>query len=111
MGQSFFQPNRRPPLPQALERVNAAHGRHEVNAKAIGLWVPAAEMQSMTAQKVLNLGRGNRDAVCSQIAQGRQQAGEILRVGKQREVCVPAKLGCAVQHAGLAAHEQAADAP
>ena len=34
------------------------------------------------------------------------ESGEVLRTGKNGEIRIAAKLGCAVEHACLAAHEQ-----
>jgi hypothetical protein len=54
--------------------------------------------------------RRHRNKLCLEVGQGLAKADEILRVRRDCEVKVAAKLGPAIQHARLAAHEEGADA-
>jgi hypothetical protein len=47
----------------------------------------------------------HRDDVSLQVAKGPAQPGKIDRIGHNRKVGVPAKLGRAVKHARLSSHE------
>ncbi len=49
----------------------------------------------------------NGDHLRLQFLQGFVESGEILRAGKYREISVAAKVGCAAEHARLAAHYRA----
>ena len=45
--------DRRSPLPQLIERVNAAQDRHHIHPDAIRFWRRAAEVNSVTAAEIV----------------------------------------------------------
>jgi hypothetical protein len=69
-----------------------------------------AEVNSKTAAKVLHLEGWNGNNLGLQIVKRLSQPGKVVTIGKNGEIGVAAKFGCAVEHARLAAHEQNADA-
>jgi hypothetical protein len=64
----------------------------------------------MTAAKMVDIKWRHGDARGAQFSQRLLQSRQIGGVGKDGEIGVAAKLGRAVKHAGLPAHEQGADA-
>jgi hypothetical protein len=64
----------------------------------------------MSAPKILAREWWDSDGLCLQIREGLMESGKIGVVGEDDEVGIAAKLGTAVEHAGLAPHEQGADA-
>ena len=64
-------------------------------------------MNGMARQQMSPIKARHGNQFRSQLVQCGLKAREILRVGQNREIGVPAKLGRAVEHAGLPAHQQA----
>src|SRR5687767_5548894 len=69
----------------------------------------AAEMNRMTAFEVLGLKWRDGDARGLKFAQGRVQTLKVLGLRENQQVGIAAKRRCAVEHAGLAAHQQGTD--
>lgn len=70
----------------------------------------ATEMKRVPAPKIFRFKRWNRYRFGPQICKGRPQPRKICGVGEDDKICIAAKLGRAVKHARLSAHEQGADA-
>ena len=70
----------------------------------------AAKMDGVAAPEIFQFKRRDGDGFGLQVRQRLPQPREIGRVGEDGEVRVAAKLGRAVEHARLSAHEQGADA-
>ena len=68
------------------------------------------KMDGVPALQVVRLERWYGDALRLQRVQCFRQPGEVVSVGQYRDIRVPAKLCCAVEHARLAAHQQVLDA-
>src|SRR5665647_2052408 len=64
----------------------------------------------MAAPEKFNFKRRHSDGFSLQFRQRPPEPREIRRVGEDDEIRVAAKLGRAVKHARLSAHEQGADA-
>lgn len=101
------QLNRVAPRPKPGERVHASHARQDVDPHAQRFWVLAAEV-NVSAAEVLRLERRHGDHRRLQIGEGPSQAREVGGASEYGEVGVAAELGCAVQNAGLATHQQRA---
>lgn len=69
----------------------------------------AAEMNGVSRVKVDRIKGRHGDGFGLKFVERGTETGKIFRVREDREICVAAKLGRAVEHAGLAAHEQGAD--
>ena len=63
-------------------------------------------MNCMSFVPIHRFERGNRNAFGFKFRQSLPQAGQIGIIGDNDDVTVPAKLGRAVEHAGLSSHKQ-----
>ena len=72
--------------------------------------MPAAEMHRMAPAEVFQPERRDRNELGLELGERGAQSREVGGVGENGQVCIAAKLGCAVEHAGLTAHEEGADA-
>jgi hypothetical protein len=70
----------------------------------------AAEMEGVAAPQIFQSKRRNGNGLGAQIGERPPEPREICGIGENGEVGVAAKLGRAVKHARLTAHEQGADA-
>src|SRR5947207_2395380 len=71
----------------------------------------ATEMNRVTPSEIFQFKRWNRYRVSPQIRKCLPEARKVFGVRQNRKVGVPAKLGRAVEHARLSAHEERAHAP
>jgi hypothetical protein len=69
-----------------------------------------AKMNGVAFAKVFQLERRNSDGSGLEFGESFPETSKIGGVGKNCQIGVAAKLGCAVKHAGLTAHEQSANA-
>ena len=69
-----------------------------------------SKMDCMSFSQVLGLEWGNRDNFRLELAHRLAKPRQILRGRQDSEVGIAAKLGCAVEYARLAAHQQRAHA-
>ena len=115
-----LSPKQRDDLLAALKaRFDANKARHpglvwakvqaRLEASPDKLW-SLAEMDRMAAPKKFQRERWDGDGFGPQFGERPAQAREVRGVGEDGEVGVAAKLGRAVEHARLSAHEQGADA-
>jgi hypothetical protein len=60
----------------------------------------------MPARQGTGIKLGHRNPVRTHFLERGMQPGEICLLGQQEEINILAKLRCALEHAGLAAHKQ-----
>ena len=65
-----------------------------------------AKVHSVAALKVLQLKRRNSNAMGIELRQRTGQSRKIVFIGENDNVTIPTKLGRAVEHASLTAHQQ-----
>ena len=90
--------------------IHAAHFGHHIHAHPQGFGMLAAKMDGVAAAEKFQFKRRDGDGFGLQFGQRLSQPREVGGVGEDGEVRVAAKLGRAVKHARLSAHEQGADA-
>ena len=95
--------------PQPGKPVHAAQGGHHIHPHPSGFRVLASKVERMASPEVFKLKRRNGDGVGLKFGQCLAQPHQICGIRQNQEVGIPAKLGCAVEHARLSAHEQGAD--
>jgi hypothetical protein len=100
----------RAPHPQDIEGLHAAHGRHDVDPHACRIRMTTAKVQGMAATQIFHLERRQRDRLGVETSQRRAKALEVAGGRQDGEVGVATKFRRAVEHARLAAHQQALDA-
>jgi hypothetical protein len=69
----------------------------------------AAEMNGVPRMEIGGVKGGNRDHFRLEVIKCSLQTREVCVLGEDREIRVTAKLGRAVKHAGLAAHQKRFD--
>src|SRR6266404_1584892 len=89
--------------------IHTAHLCHHINTQACDFGRLATKMNRMTFAQILQFKSRNRDDISSESRQGRPQSREICWARDKRKIDIPAKLGRAVQHASLPAHQQGAN--
>ena len=96
----------RAPLPKVGKGGHAAHAGHDIHPHARGLGMMAAKVDGKAGVEVDGIERRDGNLLRLQLVERRLQAGEVFRVGENRQIGIAAKLGRAVKHAGLPAHEK-----
>ena len=66
-------------------------------------------MNGVATFQIMSFKWRNGDALGVQFAHGKLQSSEVLGVGQDEQIGIPAKLGRAVKHASLTAHQQGTD--
>jgi hypothetical protein len=80
--------------------------RHHNQANSLGIGVVTSKMDRVSLVPILGLESGNCDAFSHEFRQSRFQSGQIVVIINNDDVAIPAKLGRAVEHAGLSSHKQ-----